>query len=61
MIEEALKALEDKINILYAGLLSKEHFNMDGTLIEVLASLRRNCPKDEDDSRPPQVANAIPL
>ncbi|MEJ2645812.1 MAG: IS5 family transposase [Gammaproteobacteria bacterium] len=32
-----------------AGLLSKEHFSVDGTLIEALASLKSYRPKDEDD------------
>jgi transposase len=31
-----------------AGLLSKEHFSVDGTLIEALASLKSYRPKDED-------------
>ncbi len=31
-----------------AGLLSKEHFSVDGTLIEALASLKIYRPKDED-------------
>ena len=31
-----------------AGLLSKQHFSVDGTLIEALASLKRYRPKDED-------------
>ncbi len=43
-----------------AGLLSKEHFSVDGTLIEVLASLKSYRPKDEDeppsnDGRNPSV------
>lgn len=32
-----------------AGLLSKEHFSVDGTLIEALASLKSYRPKDEDE------------
>lgn len=32
----------------HAGLLSKEHFSVDGTLIEALASLKSYRPKDED-------------
>ena len=32
-----------------AGLLSKEHFSVDGTLIEALASLKRYRPKDADE------------
>ena len=32
-----------------ADLLSKEHFSVDGTLIESLASLKSYRPKDEDD------------
>jgi len=35
-----------------AGLLSKEHFSVDGTLIEALASLKSYRPKDEDDPPP---------
>ena len=31
-----------------AGLLSKEHFSVDGTLIEALASIKSYRPKDED-------------
>ena len=31
-----------------AGLLSKEHFSVDGTLIEALASLKSYRPRDED-------------
>ena len=31
-----------------AGLLSKEHFSVDGTLIEALASMKSYRPKDED-------------
>lgn len=31
-----------------AGLLSREHFSVDGTLIEALASLKSYRPKDED-------------
>ena len=31
-----------------AGILSKEHFSVDGTLIEALASLKSYRPKDED-------------
>ena len=33
-----------------AGLLSKEHFSVDGTLIEALASLKSYRPRDEDGS-----------
>ena len=36
-----------------ADLLSKEHFSVDGTLIEALASLKSYRPKDEDE--PPTV------
>lgn len=32
-----------------AGLLSKEHFSVDGTLIEALASLKSYRPKDEEE------------
>ena len=32
-----------------AELLSKEHFSVDGTMIEALASLKSYCPKDEED------------
>ncbi|MCG8026287.1 MAG: IS5 family transposase [Candidatus Thiodiazotropha endolucinida] len=32
-----------------ADLLSKEHFSVDGTLIEALASMKSYRPKDEDD------------
>jgi transposase len=32
-----------------ADLLSKEHFSVDGTMIEALASLKSYRPKDEDD------------
>lgn len=32
-----------------AGLLSREHFSVDGTLIEALASLKSYRPKDEDE------------
>ena len=32
-----------------ADLLSKEHFSVDGTLIEVLASLKSYRPKGEDE------------
>ncbi len=32
-----------------AGLLSREHFSMDGTLIEAQASLKSYRPKDEED------------
>ena len=35
-----------------ADLLSKEHFSVDGTMIEALASQKRYRPKDEDD--PPE-------
>jgi transposase len=35
-----------------ADLLSKEHFSVDGTMIEVLATLKSYQPKDEDD--PPE-------
>ena len=35
-----------------ADLLSKEHFSVDGTMIEALASLKSYRPKDEDD--PPE-------
>ncbi len=34
---------------LAADLLSKEHFSVDGTLIEALASLKSYRPKDEDE------------
>jgi transposase len=33
----------------HADLLSKEHFSVDGTMIEALASLKSYRPKDEDD------------
>jgi hypothetical protein len=32
-----------------ADLLSKEHFSMDGTMIEALASSKSYHPKDDDD------------
>jgi transposase len=35
-----------------AGLLSSEHFSVDGTLIEACASLKSFRPKDEDDDPP---------
>jgi transposase len=35
-----------------ADLLSKEHFSVDGTMIEALASLKSYRPKDEDDDPP---------
>jgi hypothetical protein len=35
-----------------ADLLSKEHFSVDGTMIEALASLKSYRPKDEED--PPE-------
>jgi transposase len=41
-----------------AGLLSKEHFSVDGTLLEALASLKSYRPKDEDE--PPQGGGRNP-
>lgn len=35
-----------------ADLLSKEHFSVDGTMLEALASLKSYRPKDEDDEPP---------
>ena len=35
-----------------ADLLSKEHFSVDGTMLEALASLKSYRPKDEDDGPP---------
>jgi len=32
-----------------AGLLSNEHFTVDGTLIEAWASMKSFCPKDDED------------
>lgn len=40
-----------------AGLLSTEHFSVDGTLIEALASLKSSRPKDEEG--PPSEGGAI--
>lgn len=36
-----------------AGLLSNEHFTVDGTLIEAWASIKSFRPKDKDDQDPP--------
>lgn len=36
-----------------AGLLSNEHFTVDGTLIEAWASMKSFRPKNEDDQEPP--------
>lgn len=36
-----------------AGLLSNEHFTVDGTLIEAWASMKSFRPKDKDDQDPP--------
>ncbi|MET0119243.1 MAG: IS5 family transposase [Sedimenticola sp.] len=42
----------------HAGLLSTEHFNVDGTMIEALASLKSYRPKDEDE--PPEGGGRNP-
>lgn len=36
-----------------AGLLSNEHFSVDGTLIEAWASMKSFRPKDDQDQKPP--------
>src|SRR5579863_6503946 len=36
-----------------AGLISKEHFSVDGSLIDAWASVKSFRPKDEDDRPPP--------
>jgi transposase len=43
-----------------AGLLSKEHFTVDGTLIEAWASMKSFRPKDEDDQGPPEGGGRNP-
>jgi transposase len=43
-----------------AGLLSKEHFTVDGTLIEAWASMKSFRPKDEDDQDPPEGGGRNP-
>jgi transposase len=40
-----------------AGLMSSEHFSVDGTLIEAWASLKSFRPKDDDDDKPPGDGN----
>jgi transposase len=43
-----------------AGLLSKEHFTVDGTLIEAWASMKSFRPKNEDDQDPPEGGGRNP-
>lgn len=43
-----------------AGLLSSEHFTVDGTLIEAWASMKSFRPKDEDNQDPPADGSRNP-
>jgi transposase len=43
-----------------AGLMSKEHFTVDGTLIEAWASMKSFRPKDDQDQDPPTTAGRNP-
>ena len=58
LFDEVVWALDEE------GLLSDEHFNVDGTLIEAAASLKNFRPKegappptDDDPGNPPRGAN----
>jgi len=43
-----------------AGLMSKEHFTVDGTLIEAWASMKSFRPKEEQDQDPPATGGRNP-
>lgn len=43
-----------------AGLMSKEHFTVDGTLIEAWASMKSFRPKDDQDQDPPTTGGRNP-
>lgn len=43
-----------------AGLMSKEHFTVDGTLIEAWASMKSFRPKDDQDQDPPGTGGRNP-
>jgi transposase len=43
-----------------AGLMSKEHFTVDGTLIEAWASMKSFRPKDDQDQDPPETGGRNP-
>lgn len=43
-----------------AGLMSKEHFTVDGTLIEAWASMKSFRPKDDQDQDPPAMGGRNP-
>jgi transposase len=43
-----------------AGLMSKEHFTVDGTLIEAWASMKSFRPKDDPDQDPPATGGRNP-
>lgn len=43
-----------------AGLMSNEHFTVDGTLIEAWASMKSFRPKDDQDQDPPATAGRNP-
>ncbi len=43
-----------------AGLMSKEHFTVDGTLIEAWASMKSFRPKDDQDQEPPEARGRNP-
>jgi len=53
-----LNAIQQLGQVERADLLSKEHFSVDGTLIESRASLKSYCPNDEDD--PPEGGGRNP-
>lgn len=43
-----------------AGLMSKDHFTVDGTLIEAWASMKSFRPKDDQDQDPPETGGRNP-
>ena len=43
-----------------AGLMSKEHFTVDGTLIDAWASMKSFRPKDDQDQDPPEAGGRNP-
>lgn len=43
-----------------AGLMSKEHFTVDGTLIEAWASMKSFRPKDDQEQGPPETGGRNP-
>ena len=52
---QATKGLAER-----AGLMSKEHFTVDGTLIEAWASMKSFCPKEDQDQDPPATGGKNP-